>query len=438
MLLSCLRRPITRLSFVSYSTKIRPAERVSSFGRDVWSIFTPLAAETKAINLGQGFMNYTPSSIVKNACKAALDKVESNQYCHPKGLLRLRNALAISYTKQFHGREIDPEKNLLVTAGANEGIFAIMAGFLDKGDEVVLMEPFFDQYVANVTMNGGVPVYVPLRPPTDADQRVVSSHEWRLDIQELESKITDKTKIILLNTPHNPVGKVFSEDELNAIGQIAEKYNLLIVSDEVYDRLYYPPYDKIPRIGNQFWDRTITVGSGGKSFAATGWRVGWLIGPEELIHHAYAAQVRVVFCVNSPCQEAVAAGIEASLKGPVFEQQIEDYIEKRAILSKVFDELNLPYTVPEGAYYILVNTSKIQMPKDYAFPDILKDRGDDFKMCYWLTKEIGVCAIPPSEFYMKEHRPLASKYARFAFCKTNDVLEQAVERLRKLRAHIDI
>lgn len=163
-----------------------------------------------------------------------------------------------------------------------------------------------------------------------------------------------------------------------------------------------------------------------------------MIGPEELVHHAYAAQVRVVFCVNSPCQEAVAAGIEASLKEPVFEQQIEDYIEKRAILSKVFDELNLPYTIPEGAYYILVNTSKIQMPKDYAFPEILKDRGDDFKMCYWLTKEIGVCAIPPSEFYMEEHRPLASKYARFAFCKTNDVLEQAVERLRKLRAHIDI
>lgn len=155
-----------------------------------------------------------------------------------------------------------------------------------------------------------------------------------------------------------------------------------------------------------------------------------------MIQHAYAAQLRVVFCVNSPCQEAVATGLEVSLTQPLFQQQIEDYIEKRAILSKVFDQLQLPYTVPEGSYFILVNTSKIQIPQDYIFPELLEDRGDDFKMCYWLTKEIGVCAIPPSEFYMKDHWPLASKYARFAFCKTNDVLEQAVDRLKQLEKYI--
>ncbi|KAG0736395.1 hypothetical protein G6F32_005096 [Rhizopus arrhizus] len=416
---------------------IKPAQRVSNFGRDVWSIFTPLAQETKAINLGQGFMNsFTPPEIIQNACKEALNKVESNQYCHPKGLLRLRKALAASYKQQLNGRELDPETNIIITAGANEGIFASLAGFLDKGDEVIVIEPFFDQYIPNITMNGGVPVYVPLRPPADADQRIVSSQEWTLDINELESKITNKTKVIIINTPHNPVGKVFTEDELNAIGQVAEKHNLVIISDDVYDRLHYLSCDKIPRIANKFWDRTITVGSGGKCFAATGWRVGWLIGPAELIQYAYAAQLRVVFCVNHPSQEAMAAGIEASLTEPIFEQQIEQYIEKRSILSKVFDELALPYTVPEGAYFILVNTSKIQIPEDYVFPDLLNDRGDDFKMCYWLTKEIGVCAIPPSEFYMKEHCPLASKYARFAFCKTNDVLEQAVDRLKQLKGYI--
>ncbi|CAO3701628.1 unnamed protein product [Rhizopus stolonifer] len=417
-------------------SKIKPAERVSNFSRDVWSIFTPLALETKAINLGQGFMNFPPPAVVQNACKEALDKVEANQYCHPKGLLRLRKALAASYQKEFNGRELDPETNIIVTAGANEGIFASLAGFLDKGDEVIVIEPFFDQYIPNITMNGGVPVYVPLRPPTDADQRVVSSSEWTLDINELESKITEKTKLMIINTPHNPVGKVFSEQELNAIGRVAEKYNLLIISDEVYDRLYYPPHERIPRIANSFWDRTITVGSAGKSFSATGWRIGWLIGPAELIQHAYAAQLRVVFCVNSPCQEAVATGLEVSLTQPLFQQQIEDYIEKKAILSKVFDQLQLPYTVPEGSYFILVNTSKIQIPQDYIFPELLEDRGDDFKMCYWLTKEIGVCAIPPSEFYMKDHWPLASKYARFAFCKTNDVLEQAVDRLKQLEKYI--
>jgi kynurenine aminotransferase len=157
-----------------------------------------------------------------------------------------------------------------------------------------------------------------------------------------------------------------------------------------------------------------------------------LIGPANLIQHSFAAQTRVVFCVNSPCQEAVAAGLEASLTKPLFQDQIDQYLKKRSILSKLFDELNLPYTVPEGAYYILVNTSKIQIPKDFAFPEILNERGDDFKMCYWLTKELGVCAIPPSEFYVKEHWPLAAHFARFAFCKTDEVLEQAVERLKRL------
>lgn len=178
------------------------------------------------------------------------------------------------------------------------------------------------------------------------------------------------------------------------------------------------------------------MGSGGKSFAATGWRVGWLIGPEHLIKYSFAAQTRVVFSVNSPCQEAIAAGLEASLHEPIFQDQMSAYLKKREILSKVFDELGLPYTVPEGAYYILVNTYKIDMPKDYPFPAELDTRGEDFKMCYWLTKEIGVAAIPPSEFYSKEHWGLAKNFARFAFCKTDDVLYDAVERLRKLKAYV--
>ncbi|KAI8370418.1 pyridoxal phosphate-dependent transferase [Radiomyces spectabilis] len=393
--------------------RFTPAARVAKFDQDVWSIFTPLAAETKAINLGQGFMN------------------------HPRGRPRLRNALAASYSSEF-GRDLNPDTEILVTAGANEAMFATFAAYLDEGSEVICMEPFFDQYIANITMNGGKPVFVPLRPPAHAAERNISSAEWRLDIDELKSKITDKTKMIVLNTPHNPVGKVFSEEELLAIGKVAEDHNLIILSDEVYDRLYYPPLQKFPRIATlgNLWERTITVGSGGKSFAATGWRVGWLIGPEHLIKYSFAAQTRVVFCVNSPCQEAIAAGLEASLTKPIFADQTSAYLAKRSILSKVFDELNLPYTMPEGAYYILVNTAKIQLPKDYPFPALLDTRGNDFKMCYWLTKEIGVCAIPPSEFYTKDHWPLAENFARFAYCKTDDVLHQAVDRLRNLKPYI--
>ncbi|KAI9033724.1 pyridoxal phosphate-dependent transferase [Phycomyces nitens] len=417
--------------------RFAPASRVANFETDVWSIFTPLAAETKAINLGQGFMNFGPPAFVQEAAKHAIDQVESNQYSHPRGRIRLRNALAASYSTEF-GRKLNPETEIIVTAGANEAIFATFAGFLDEGSEVICMEPFFDQYIPNITMNGGKPVYVPLRAPADASERTISSHEWRLDIDELRSKITSKTKAIIINTPHNPIGKVFDEEELMAIGKVAEDHDLIIVTDEVYDRLYYPPLTKFPRIASlaNFWERTITVGSGGKSFAATGWRVGWLIGPEHLIKYPFAAQTRVVFCVNSPCQEAIAAGLEASLDKPIFQEQTDNYLKKRGILSAVFDKLKLPYTVPEGAYFILVNTSNISYPKDYKFPELLDSRGDDFKMCYWLTKEIGVCAIPPSEFYVKEHWPLAKDFARFAFCKTDDVLHQAVARLEKLEQYI--
>ncbi|KAI8879667.1 PLP-dependent transferase [Backusella circina FSU 941] len=419
------------------TTKIRPANRVSDFAKDVWSIFTPLAAETQAVNLGQGFMNFGPPAVIQEAARKALDIVEANHYSHPRGRPRLRNALAASYSEQFN-RKLDPETEILVTAGANEGMFATFAGYLNEGDEVICMEPFFDQYISNITMQGAKPVCVPLRPPADADTRVISSSEWKLDINELKSKITPKTKMIVLNTPHNPVGKVFDENELREIGQVAQEHDLLIVSDEVYDRLYYPPLERFPRIANidNLWERTITVGSGGKSFAATGWRIGWLIGPENLIQYSLAAQTRVLFCVNSPCQEAVAAGLEASLTEPLFQNQIDEYIKKKEILSGVFDELGLPYTSPDGAYYILVNTSKIQVPQDYTFPSVLDGRGSDFKTCYWLTKEIGVCSIPPSEFYEKDHWPLAANFARFAFCKTEDVLEQAAERLRKLKPYI--
>jgi kynurenine aminotransferase len=164
--------------------------------------------------------------------------------------------------------------------------------------------------------------------------------------------------------------------------------------------------------------------------------VGWLIGPNELIQYSLAAHTRVVFCVNSPCQEALAIGLEKTLEIPYFQQQIDAYTKKRQILSAVFDELGLPYTVPDGSYFILVNTTKVQVPQDYEFPDILDSRAKDFKTCYWLAKEIGVVAIPPSEFYSKENRELAADFARFAFCKSDDVLEQAVVALRKLALYI--
>ncbi|OZJ04590.1 hypothetical protein BZG36_02762 [Bifiguratus adelaidae] len=415
---------------------LEPSSKVADSVQDVWSIFTPLAAETKAINLGQGFMNFNPPQFVEMAAQEALTRNDCNQYSPPKGRPRLRQALAKSYGPLFN-RDLDVETEIMVSAGANEGMFSVFAAFLDEGSEVILMEPFFDQYISNITMNGGKPVFVPLRAPAKAATSNISAHEWRLDVDELESKITPKTKIIVLNTPHNPIGKVFDEDELKAIGEVAKKHNLLILSDEVYDRLYFAPaeHKRIATLPG-LWERTITVGSGGKSFGTTGWRIGWLIGPANLIKYALSAQTRVVFCVNSPCQEAIAVGLEHCIEQPYFEEQIQAYTKKRDILTSVFEELSLPYTVPDGSYFVLVNTSKVSFPADYPFPPVLDTRGKDFKTCYWLAKEIGVCAIPPSEFYSPENRSLGENFARFAFCKTDEVLEQAVENLRKLKDYI--
>ncbi|RUS22651.1 pyridoxal phosphate-dependent transferase [Endogone sp. FLAS-F59071] len=414
------------------------AERVAHFERDVWSIFTPLAAETGAINLGQGFMNFLPPEFVLEAVRESVSRNECNQYSHIRGRPRLRKALADSYSPLF-GRQLDTETEILVTAGANEGMFAVFASYLNEGDEVICMEPFFDQYIPNITMNGGVPVYVPLHPPANSKTECVSASEWRLDMDELRSKITRRTRIIVVNTPHNPIGKVFEEEELLAIGRLAEEFNLLILSDEVYDRLYFSPreHKRIATLEN-FWSRTLTVGSGGKSFGITGWRVGWLIGPDHLIKHPLAAQSRIVFCVNSPCQEAVSIAFEYTLKhSTYFSEQIANYERRRSILTSVFDELGLPYTVPDGSYFVLVNTAKLRVPAGYPFPAILDNRARDFKTCYWMTKEIGVCTIPPSEFYSPANRVLAEDFARFAFCKTDEVLFQAVEKLRGLKKYMD-
>ncbi|CAG8733476.1 8420_t:CDS:2, partial [Dentiscutata erythropus] len=354
---------------------------------------------------------------------------------HPKGRLRTREALAKSYSPLFN-RTLDPETEVITSAGANEGLYAIFAGFLDDGDEVILIEPFFDQYIANITMNGGVPVYVPLRPHGDTNE-IMSSRDWKLDINELRSKITPRSKILVFNTPHNPVGKVFSEEEMLEIAQVVKEHNLLLVSDEVYDRLYYKP-DVHERIANLpgLWERTITVGSGGKTFGTTGWRVGWSIGPKNLIKTVLAAQTRIVFCVNSPLQEAIGISIEEADTHDYYEKNIALYEQRREKLCKALSDAGLPYTIPQGSYFILANTKRINIPENYEYPEVLNGRPRDFKVCYWMAKEIGVVAIPPSEFYSEENRHLGEDYARFAFCKTDETLEAAAKALLKLKKYI--
>ncbi|KAI8867967.1 PLP-dependent transferase [Ramicandelaber brevisporus] len=418
---------------------IVPSQRVTGATLDVWTLFNAATNKYQAVNLGQGFMNFPARDFVKEAARSTVLVDVNNQYSPTRGRPRLRQALADFYTPIFN-RQLSADNEIIVTAGGNEGILSILAAYINPGDEVLLMEPAFDQYMPNITMMGGVPVFCPLRVREGVDPsagNVSASKDWVLDLEEYERSITPRTKVIIVNTPHNPIGKVFTRDELVAIGEIAKKHNLLILSDEVYDQLTYPGNDHV-QIATLpgLWERTITVGSAGKTFGVTGWRIGWQIGPKELIEPSLTAHTRIVFCVNSPLQEAVAIAFEQAREQQFFEKQRAEYLKRRDKLSAALTNVGLPHTIPDGSYFILVNGARIKIPDDFEFPTEVAERGHSFKLTYFFTKEIGVSGIPPTEFYSDEHRHLAEDYVRLAFCKTDEVLDEAEKRLERIRKFI--
>ncbi|KZW04272.1 PLP-dependent transferase [Exidia glandulosa HHB12029] len=399
---------------------------------DVWSIFNQANLPADCINLGQGYMNFPPPQWVTDAASEALSTVAANHYSHPRGRVRLREAIK-NYYEPLLARPLDPNSEILVSSGANEGQYSVFTAFLNPGDEVIMFEPFFDQYLPSVTFNGGTPVYVPLHPPPAA-QAKTTSNDWTIDFDELRRSITPRCKMIILNTPHNPVGKVFTRTELEGIAALAEEFDLMVMSDEVYESLVFDGKEHVrfatlPRM----WERTVTVGSAGKMFAATGWRVGWLIGPESIIGPTLAAQTRIVFCTNSPLQEAAAAGLEQAAARNYFATEVADYAERRQIIVDAFDSLGLKYTLPEGTYFILLDISDFDLPEGYPYPETVAGRGRDFKFGWVMAQEVGVSAIPVSEFYCEEHGNIGEKFIRFAFCKDVGTLRQAAVKLAGLK-----
>ncbi|KZF19815.1 PLP-dependent transferase [Xylona heveae TC161] len=422
----------------SAAEAFRPAARVAGQKQDVWSIVNEAAASSPVqpiVNMGQGFFGYNPPQFVIDAAKQSLDRVDCNQYAPTKGRPRLKKALADAYSP-FYGRTLNPETEITITTGANEGMLSAFMAFIESGDEVIIFEPFFDQYISNIEMAGGVIKYVPMHPPVKGAIETSSASEWRIDIEELKKAITPKTKMIVLNTPHNPVGKVLSKEELEAIGELCVKNNILILSDEVYDRLYYVPFTRIATLSPELYNLTLTVGSGGKNFYATGWRVGWLIGPEHLIKYVSAAHTRICYSSVSPLQEATAIGFEEADKHGFWDESKKEMQGKVRKFNEIWDELGLPYSDPEGGYFVVVNMEKVKLPDDYVFPPHVAERPRDFKLSWFLIMEVGVAAIPPTEFYTKENAHIAENYLRFAVCKNDDVLEEAKARLRGLKKFI--
>ncbi|KAF8138605.1 pyridoxal phosphate-dependent transferase [Boletus edulis] len=408
-----------RSNLIPFSSRLFDGRALA---QDVWSIFNAANLPSDCINLGQGYMNFPPPPWIIQAADQALKQTLPNHYSHPKGRIRLRQAIKTFYESSFN-------------SGANEGQYSVFTAFLEHDDEVIMFEPFFDQYLPSVTFNGGKPVYVPLHPDLTGERP--NSSDWRIDFDELRRAITPRAKMIIINTPHNPVGKVFSKEELEKIAAIAEEFNLLVMSDEVYDCLVYDGKEHV-RFATLpgMWDRTVTVLSAGKAFAATGWRIGWLIGPESIIKPTLAASTRIVFCSNSPLQEAAASGLEQARSRKFFENQVAEYQERRSVLLSAFDKAGLKYSLPEGTYFVLVDISKLKFPEDYPFPESVQGRGKDFKACWFIAMEIGVSSIPVSEFYCEEHCSIGESYARFSFCKDLETLRQAGERLQAVTKYI--
>lgn len=399
-----------------------PASRVRGFGATVFAEFTALANEAGAINLGQGFPNFAAPDFVKQAAIAAIE-ADLNQYTRSQGHPRLVHALANLYGPLFQ-RTLNPMTELVVTSGATEGIFATMQALVEPGDEVILIEPFYDSYPAAVIMAGGRPIYVPMHPPMDA----TTSAGWKIDLAALAAAFSPRTRLIVLNTPQNPVGKVFDHSELAAIAALALEHDAYVLSDEVYEWMVYPGAEHL-RMATLpgMWERTITLGSAGKSFSVTGWKIGWAIAPEPLAHAVQMAHQWIPFTVSTPMQEAIGVALESARPEGYFAEMAHMYRQKRDRLAGVLDDVGLRPMTPQGSYFVMVDTSRL--PITPAAGELR-----DVAVCKWLTREIGVAAIPPSPFYSKPHQPLMANLARFCFCKTDDTLDEAARRLQRLKS----
>eukprot|EP00211_Chloroparvula_japonica_P006305 CAMPEP_0119124300 /NCGR_PEP_ID=MMETSP1310-20130426/3970_1 /TAXON_ID=464262 /ORGANISM="Genus nov. species nov., Strain RCC2339" /LENGTH=422 /DNA_ID=CAMNT_0007114233 /DNA_START=189 /DNA_END=1457 /DNA_ORIENTATION=+ len=412
--------------------EFRGAKRLEKFkGGTVWEEFTPLAHQYNAVNLGQGFPNFSGPDWVLDAAKNAIDDGK-NQYARSAGHLPLVEAIGEVYSPLF-GRELDSKKEILTTNGSSEGIFASVMGLVDVGDEIVMIEPFFDIYNGAIAMSNATPRYVPLRPK---EGTLSTSADLILHQSDLEAAINEKTRLLVLNTPHNPTGKVFSRAELEMIAGVVSKHpHLMVLADEVYEWLTFEvPHIRFATLPGM-WERTITATSAGKTFSVTGWKTGWLVGPEHLVSAAACAHAYIPFCIATPFQEGVAHALSNAKKHGYFDNFQDNYKRKRDILVEGLKKAGLKPLVPQGSFFVLADISNLEIPdgigSSVTATNLFPNRRD-WNACRYLISEIGVAAIPPSSFYCEEHQDLVPPYIRFAFCKTDEELHEACRRLLKL------
>ena len=380
--------------------------RLQGFGSTIFAEMTALATATGAINLGQGFPDYDgPREVLETAIEAI--RSGRNQYPPGSGVPELRAAIA-EHQERFWGLRYDPDTEILVTAGATEALAGALLGILETGDEVALLEPMYDSYQACIALAGAVTRPVTLRPPT-----------YAFDPDELRAAITPRTRVLLLNTPHNPTGVVLDLEQLRVIADLAIRHDLIVISDEVYEHLTYDGirHHSIAELPGMR-ERTLVVSSGGKTFNTTGWKVGWLCGPSELVAAARAAKQFLTYVSSGPFQPAIAVGLR--LPDSYFTELAADLQTKRDRLMSGLREAGFDVFGPAGTYFVTVDIRPLA-------PD-----GDGYAFCRSLPERCGVVGIPNVVFYDRARQHEGRHLVRFAFCKRLESIDEAVTRLKAL------
>ncbi|WP_425832029.1 pyridoxal phosphate-dependent aminotransferase [Streptomyces fractus] len=378
--------------------------RLDGFGTTIFAEMSALAVKTGAINLGQGFPDTDGPESVRETAVRALRDGRGNQYPPGPGIPELRTAIA-DHQQRFYDLTFDPDTEVLVTAGATEAIAATMLALLEPGDEVIAFEPYYDSYAASIAMAGGTRVPLTLHAP-----------DFRPDLDALRDAVTDRTRLLLLNSPHNPTGMVLTREELTAIAELAVERDLIVVTDEVYEHLTYGDAEHIPLISLPgMRDRTVSISSAGKTFSFTGWKVGWVTASAPLLTAVRTAKQFLTYVSAGPFQYAVAEALR--LPDDYFTGFREDLGAKRDILADGLTAAGFEVFRPEGTYFITTDIAGLGEKDALAF-------------CRGLPERSGVVAVPNSVFY--DDPEAGRSQVRFAFCKRVDVLKEAVERLRTL------
>jgi aspartate/methionine/tyrosine aminotransferase len=376
------------------------ASRLAPFGVTIFTEMTQLAIEHDAINLGQGFPNWDGAEFVKDAAVASIVDGGHDQYPPSPGIPELRQAIAHRYGPLL-GRQLDPDTEITVTCGCTEGLAASLLGLVDPGDEVVVFEPFYDAYPVDIALAGAVPRYVAMRPSG-----------FEIDLDELRASVGPQTRAILVNNPHNPTGRVLSTEELQTIADLCLEHDVIAICDEVYEEMTYETaHQRLATLAGM-WDRTLTLSSLGKTFSLTGWKLGWGIGPQPVTAGLRSAHQFLTFTTPTPVQHGAVAALQAPES--FYAEMRDGYRHKRDLLAEGLESAGFEPRIPQGTYFLMA-----------SHPDAVDDR----RFCRDLVTRAGVATIPPSVFY---HRPeLGRGLIRFAFCKDEAVLSEAIERLRR-------